>query len=123
MLYLKSVDLKKEKIESLVIPVCEDKNIHEDKTILSLIRSPPRLPLQVRPPAKPARHSPEAKSMADGQGEADWAMSGQVTIGMMEQWNTGKQQEQSSTSFKSIIPLFQYSSIPVFHGNGPNHKL
>ena len=38
MLYLKSVDLKKEKIESLVIPVCEDKNIHEDKTILSLIR-------------------------------------------------------------------------------------
>ena len=38
MLYLKSVDLKKEKIESLVIPVCEDKNIHEDKTIHSLIR-------------------------------------------------------------------------------------
>ncbi|HUT44216.1 MAG TPA: M17 family peptidase N-terminal domain-containing protein, partial [Desulfobacterales bacterium] len=38
MLYLKSVDLKKEKIESLVIPVCEDKNIHEDKTIRSLIR-------------------------------------------------------------------------------------
>ena len=38
MLYLKSVDLKKEKIESLVIPVCEDKNVHEDKTIRSLIR-------------------------------------------------------------------------------------
>ena len=39
MLHLKSADLKKEKIESLVIPVCEDKNIHEDKTILSLVRS------------------------------------------------------------------------------------
>jgi leucyl aminopeptidase len=39
MLHLKSVNLKKAKIESLVIPVCEDKNIHEDKTILSLIRS------------------------------------------------------------------------------------
>jgi leucyl aminopeptidase len=39
MLHLKSADLKKEKIESLVIPVCEDKDIYEDKTILSLIRS------------------------------------------------------------------------------------
>ena len=29
-----------------------------------------RLPLQARPPAKPARHSPEAQPMADGQGEA-----------------------------------------------------
>ena len=38
MIHLKSADLKKEKIESLVIPVCEDKNIHEDETILSLIR-------------------------------------------------------------------------------------
>jgi len=47
------------------------------------------LPLQVRPPAKPARHSPEAKPMADGQGEAAWGTSGQVTIGMMEQWNNG----------------------------------
>ena len=38
MIHLKSADLMKEKIESLVVPVCEDKNIHEDKTILSLIR-------------------------------------------------------------------------------------
>jgi len=37
MLNLKSVDLKKEKIESLIIPVCEDEHIHEDKTIRSLI--------------------------------------------------------------------------------------
>jgi leucyl aminopeptidase len=37
MLSLKSVDLKKEKIESLVIPVCEDKNIHDDKIISSLV--------------------------------------------------------------------------------------
>jgi leucyl aminopeptidase len=39
MLHLNSVDLKKARIESMVIPVCEDKNIHEDKTILSLIRN------------------------------------------------------------------------------------
>ena len=39
MIHFKSADLKKEKIESLVIPVCEDKDIHEDETILSLIRS------------------------------------------------------------------------------------
>ena len=37
MLSLKSVDLKKEKIESLVIPVCEDKNIHDDKIISSIV--------------------------------------------------------------------------------------
>ena len=36
MLSLKSVDLKKAKIESLVIPVCEDRNIHDDETICSL---------------------------------------------------------------------------------------
>jgi leucyl aminopeptidase len=39
MLSLKAVDLKKVKIESLVIPVCEDRNIHEDETICSLINS------------------------------------------------------------------------------------
>jgi leucyl aminopeptidase len=37
MLSLKSVDLKKEKVESLVIPVCEDRDLHDDKTICSLI--------------------------------------------------------------------------------------
>jgi leucyl aminopeptidase len=39
MLSLKSVDLKKEKIESLVVPVCEDRNIHDDKKICSLINT------------------------------------------------------------------------------------
>jgi hypothetical protein len=45
--------------------------------------------MRARPPAKPARHSPEAKPMADGptchcearagrQGEAAWGTSGQV---------------------------------------------
>jgi len=38
MIHLKSVDLKKEKIESLIIPVCEDMNVFEDKNIVSLIR-------------------------------------------------------------------------------------
>jgi len=35
--------------------------------------------MQARPPAKPARHSPEAQPMADGQGEAACGTSGQVT--------------------------------------------
>lgn len=38
MIHLKSVDLEKEKMESLVIPVCEDKNVFEEKIIISLIR-------------------------------------------------------------------------------------
>ena len=38
MIHLKSVDLKKEKIESLIIPVCEDMDIFDDKNIVSLIR-------------------------------------------------------------------------------------
>ena len=33
MLQLTSVDLKKEKIETLIVPVCEDKAIHTDKTL------------------------------------------------------------------------------------------
>jgi len=37
MIRLKSVDLKKEKVESLVIPVCEDKNVFDNKIIISLI--------------------------------------------------------------------------------------
>ena len=38
MLHLTSVDLKKVKIEALVIPVCEDKDIHDNKTISALIK-------------------------------------------------------------------------------------
>ena len=38
MLFLKSIDLKKEKIDTLVIPVCEDKDIHDNRTITSLIK-------------------------------------------------------------------------------------
>jgi len=38
MIHLKSVDLKKEKIESLIIPVCEDMDVFDDKNIVSLIR-------------------------------------------------------------------------------------
>lgn len=35
MLHLKSADLKKQAVETLVIPVCEDKDIHEDPLILA----------------------------------------------------------------------------------------
>ncbi len=38
MLELKSVHLQKGEIETLVIPVCEDKEIHDNQTINSLIR-------------------------------------------------------------------------------------
>ena len=38
MLFIKSVDLKKEKIDTLIIPVCEDKEIHGNRTITSLIK-------------------------------------------------------------------------------------
>ena len=38
MLQLKSVDFRKEKVETLIIPVCEDKEIHQEKTIKALIK-------------------------------------------------------------------------------------
>jgi len=68
--------------------------------------------LQARPPAKPARHSPEAKPMADGQGEAAWGTSGQVTIGTMELWNYGIM--DSCRNKNDIVPLTQRSTIPKF---------
>jgi len=36
--------------------------------------------LQARPPAKPARHSPEAQPMADGQGETAWGVEGEAVV-------------------------------------------
>ena len=38
MLQLKHVDLGKEKVETLVIPVCEDKDIHDDPFIQSFVK-------------------------------------------------------------------------------------
>ncbi len=38
MLALKLIDLKQEKTAAIVIPVCEDKNIHTEKTIISLVK-------------------------------------------------------------------------------------
>ena len=38
MLHLKSVNLKKQKIETLAIPVCEDRDIHEDPAIQAVIK-------------------------------------------------------------------------------------
>ena len=39
MIHLASVDLKREKINTLLIPVCEDKSIHTDTAILALVES------------------------------------------------------------------------------------
>ena len=38
MLHLKSVNLKQQKIETLAIPVCEDKDIHSDPAIKIVIK-------------------------------------------------------------------------------------
>ena len=38
MIALKSVDLQKQKIETLVVPVCEDKEIHGDRIIRRVIK-------------------------------------------------------------------------------------
>ena len=43
MLQLTPVDLKKDKIETLIVPVCEDKVIHTDKALSGLIRKAKRL--------------------------------------------------------------------------------
>ena len=43
MLQLTPVNLKKDKIEILIVPVCEDKVIHTDKTVSGLIRKAKRL--------------------------------------------------------------------------------
>lgn len=43
MLQLKSVDLKKAKTETLIIPVCEDKTIHDNPTISLLIKKAKQL--------------------------------------------------------------------------------
>jgi len=43
MLHLTSVDVTGENIETLVIPVCEDKNIHDDKIISRIVRKAMKL--------------------------------------------------------------------------------
>jgi leucyl aminopeptidase len=39
MIHLAAIDLKREKINTLLIPVCEDKSIHTDAAILALVES------------------------------------------------------------------------------------
>ncbi len=39
MLTLKPIDLQNEKTAAIVIPVCEDKNIHTEKMIVSLVKT------------------------------------------------------------------------------------
>ncbi|MCK4987564.1 MAG: leucyl aminopeptidase [Desulfobacterales bacterium] len=38
MIGLKAVDLKKQKIDTLIVPVCEDKKIHDDRIINAIIK-------------------------------------------------------------------------------------
>jgi leucyl aminopeptidase len=38
MLRLKAIDLKKQKIDTLIVPVCEDKKIHDDRIINAIIK-------------------------------------------------------------------------------------
>jgi len=43
MLKFASVDIKTKKIEALIVPVCEDKSIHDDRTIKQLIKEAERV--------------------------------------------------------------------------------
>ncbi|MBW1697128.1 MAG: leucyl aminopeptidase [Deltaproteobacteria bacterium] len=43
MLNLTTVDITKEKVGTLVIPVCEDKEIHKQKTVIKLVKEAKRL--------------------------------------------------------------------------------
>ncbi|OQY05007.1 MAG: leucyl aminopeptidase [Desulfobacteraceae bacterium 4572_123] len=43
MLILKSVNFKKDRLETLIIPVCEDRQIHESKTVTALIAEAEKL--------------------------------------------------------------------------------
>ena len=45
--------------------------------------------------------------MADGQGEAAWGTSGQVTIGMMEQWNAGMLEQNSFSCVSFMVFLMK----------------
>jgi hypothetical protein len=56
--------------------------------------------MQARPPAKPTRHSPEAKPMAYGQGEAAWGTSGQVSL-------HGEANPVNMYKFSIILSFFQ----------------
>ena len=38
MLRLKAIDLKKQKFDTLIVPVCEDKKIHDDRTLNAIIK-------------------------------------------------------------------------------------
>ena len=38
MIGLKAVDLQKQKIDTLIVPVCEDKKIHDDRLIEGIIK-------------------------------------------------------------------------------------
>jgi len=71
--------------------------------LISILKSSPRdqsrLPLQACPPAKPARHSPEAKPMADGQGEAARGTSGQVSM----YWRSRFIHSSKHTSFRQGV--------------------
>lgn len=43
MLHLKAIDLTTEKIDTLIIPVCEDRDIHENSVLVSLIQKAKKL--------------------------------------------------------------------------------
>jgi len=43
MLHLKAVDVKTEKIDTLIIPVCEDKDIHDNSVFSSLVKQAKKL--------------------------------------------------------------------------------
>ncbi len=70
------------------------------------------LQIQARPPAKPARHSPEAQPMADGQGDAAWGAEGEALVFYCEPLATpGMQHPRRShrVNNRSVFTMFMMS--------------
>ena len=79
------------------------------------IRASPGLPLQARPPAKPARYSPKAKPMADGQGEAAWGTSGQAQLECWDNAIFGLMVKFVLTIKLKIADILLKTNLPTFH--------
>jgi len=62
--------------------------------------------LQARQPAKPARHSPEAQPMADGQGEAAWGAECAAVVNYCKRPATQKMRSKGQSRRVQIWKTF-----------------
>jgi hypothetical protein len=71
------------------------------------------LQIQARPPAKPARHSPEAQPMADGQGEAAWGAKGEVVVIYCEPLATQEMRCRRLSHWVNNMAVFTIFMMPL----------